>query len=85
MLTPENLDETVRCLRRSDTQCQELLKKSRALSEEYFRILESLTPTDRTCLQQYLDLCEDLEDRTIQLVATHYAIHGTGVFVNPEL
>lgn len=85
VLIPDNLEETIQHLRRSDTQCQEFLGKSRALSVEYFRILESLAPADRACLQQYLDLCEVLEDRTVQLVAAHYAIHSATAFVNPEL
>ncbi len=85
MLIPENLEEIVLYLRKNDTQCQKFLEKSRALSVQYFRILESLAPDDRACLQQYLDLCEDLEDRTAQLLAAHYAIHGATAFVNTEL
>ena len=82
MLIPENLEETVLRLRKNDPQCQEMLEKCCALSEEYFRIVESLDPESRACLQQYLDLCEALEDRTLQLIAAHYATHGTTVFVN---
>ena len=85
MLIPENLEETIFHLRENDTQCLNLLEKCCALSEKYFQILESLDPADRACLQQYRDLCEDLEDRTAQLIAAHYAIHGAAVFVNTEL
>lgn len=84
MLVPENLEETIMNLRANDPQCQELLKKSEVLSQEYFRVLESLDSADRACMQQYYDLCEDLEDRTIQLVAVHYAGCGTAVLVNTE-
>ena len=82
MLVPDDLEETILHLRENDPQCQELLKKSYALADEYFQILELLGAANRACLQQYRDLCEDLEDRTIQLIATHYAIHGATKFVN---
>ena len=85
MLIPENLEETILHLRENDTQCQELLEKSCALSEEYFRALESLDPAIRACVQQYYELCEDLEDRTVQLIAAHYAVRGATAFVNTEL
>lgn len=85
MLVPEDLEEIIQQMRRNDAQCRELLEKSYALSEQYFRILESLDPTDKACLQQYQDLCGDLEDRTVQLIATHYALHGTKVLNDPEL
>ena len=84
MLVPVNLEETIMNLRANDAQSQELLKKSELLSQGYFRVLESLDPTDRVCVQQYLDLCEDLEDRTVQLVAAHYAACGATAFVNTE-
>ena len=84
MLVPVNLEETIMNLRANDAQSQELLKKSELLSQEYFRVLESLDAADRACVQQYLDLCEDLEDRTVQLVAAHYATCGTTAFVNTE-
>ena len=84
MLIPENLEETILHLRENDTQCQELLKKSYVLAEEYFRILESLGPADRACLQQYRDLCGDLEDRTVKLIAAQYAINGANVLVNTQ-
>ena len=84
MLIPDNLEETILHLRENDTQYQELLDKCCALTEEYFRVLESLHPNDRACLQQYRDLCEDLEDRTVQLIAAHYAIHGATAFVNTQ-
>ena len=85
MFVPEDLEEMIQQLRRNDAQCQELLKKSYALSEQYFRILESLDPADKACLQEYQGLCEDLEDRTVQLVSIHYAINGTKVLKNTEL
>ena len=85
MLIPEDLEQTILQLRKNDPQCQQLLEKSYALSEKYFQILESLDPADRACLQQYRDLCEDLEDRTAQLIAAHYAVHGATVFVNTQL
>lgn len=85
MLIPEKLEETLLYLRKNDPQCQELLEKSYGLTEQYFQILESLDPADRACLQQYRDLCEDLEDRTVELVAAHYAIHGAAALVNTEL
>ena len=84
MLIPDNLEETILHLRESDAQCQELLKKSCALSEEYFRALESLPPAVRACVRQYQELCEDLEDRTLQLIAAHYAVNGTNVLVNTQ-
>ena len=59
-------------------------EKSCALSEEYFRDLESLDPAVRACVQQYHELCEDLEDRTVQLIAAHYAVHGANVLVNTQ-
>lgn len=85
MLVPEDLEEIIQQLRRNDAQCQALLEKSYALSEQYFRILESLDPADKACLQQYQDLCEDLEDRTVQLIAIHYALCGTKVLKDSEL
>ena len=85
MLIPENLEETVRNLRTKDLQCQEILEKSYMLSEGYFRALESLRPSDRACVQQYHDLCEDLKERTVQLIASYYAIHGATAFVNTDL
>lgn len=84
VLIPENLEETILHLRENDTQCQELLKKSCALSEKYFQVLEALDPADRVCVQQYRELCEDLEDRTLQLIAAHYAVNGTNVLVNTQ-
>ena len=85
MLIPENLEEIIFQLRANDPQCLELLEKSCALSEKYFQALESLDPANRACVQQYHELCEDLEDRTAQLIAAHYAIHGAAAFVNIEL
>ena len=85
MLIPENLEETILELRMNDPQCQQLLEKSYALSEQYFQVMESLNPADRELIQQYLALCEDVEDRTVQLVAAHYATHGATAFVNTEL
>jgi hypothetical protein len=85
MFVPEDLDEIIQRLRRNDARCQELLEKSYALSEQYFRILESLAPADRDCLEEYLSMCEELEDRTVQLIAAHYAIHGTKVLKDSEL
>ena len=85
MLIPENLEETILELRMNDPQCQQLLEKSYALSEQYFQVMESLNPADRELIQQYLALCEDIEDRTAQLVAAHYATHGATAFVNTEL
>ena len=85
MLIPDNLEETILYLRKNDGQCQVLLEKSNALSQEYFRVLELLDPADRACVQQYHDLCEDLEDRTIQLIAAHYAIYGAVSFINTEM
>ena len=84
MLIPENLEETIQYLRKNDPQCQKLLEKSYALTENYFRILEALDPADRACLQEYSDLREDLEDRTAQLLATHYALYGAAVLENTE-
>ena len=85
MFVPEDLEEMIQQLRRNDVQCQELLKKSYALSEQYFRILEALDPDDRACMREYQGVCEDLEDRTVRLVATHYALTGTKVLKNTEL
>ena len=85
MFVPEDLDEIIQRLRRNDARCQELLEKSYALSEQYFRILESLDPADKACLQEYQGLCEDLEDRTVQLVSIHYAINGTKVLKNTAM
>jgi hypothetical protein len=82
---PEDLQEMIQQLRRNDARCQELLEKSYALSEQYFRILESLSPDDRACMQEYQGLCEDLEDRTIQLIAAHYALCGTKALRAVEL
>ncbi|MBE6947369.1 MAG: hypothetical protein E7454_03880 [Ruminococcaceae bacterium] len=84
MLIPENLEKTIQNLRASDPQCREMLEKSYAQSEKYFRILESLTPADRARVQQYHDLCEDLEDRTAQLIAAHYALQSAVDFENTE-
>ena len=84
VLIPEDLEKTIQLLRKNDAQCQELLEKSYALSEQYFRILESLNPVDKACLQQFQDLFEDLEDRTLQLIAAHYAIHGAAALVKTE-
>ena len=85
MLIPDKLEEIVRDLRANDALCQEMLNKSYALSEEYFRILEALNSADRICLQQYHDLCEDLEDRTLQLVAAYFAVNGATVYANTEV
>ena len=85
MLIPENLEQTVRNLKENDPKIQLLLEKSYLLSVEYFRVLESLDPADRACIQQYHDLCEDLEDRIVGLVAAHYATHGTSMLVNTQL
>ena len=85
VFVPEDLDEIIQRLRRNDAQCRELLEKSYVLSEQYFRILDSLEPDDKACLQQHQGLCEDLEDRTVQLIAAHYAIHGTMVLKDSEL
>ena len=84
MLIPENLEQTIRNLKANDPQFQLLLEKSYLLSVEYFRVLESLDPADRAWIQQYHDLCEDLEDRIVGLVAAHYATHGASVLVNSE-
>lgn len=85
MFVPEDLEEIIGQLRRNDPKCQELLEKSYALSEQYFRILESLDPADKACLQQYQGLCEDLEDRTIQMIATHYVFHRPVGLINTEM
>ncbi len=85
MLVPEDLEEIIQQLRRNDAQCRELLEKSYVLSEQYFRILDSLEPDDKACLLQHQGLCEDLEDRTVQLIAAHYALHGTKVLKDSEL
>lgn len=85
MLTPDNLEEITRNLRAKDAQCQEILEKSYALSEKYFQILDALCDEDKACVQQYLDLCEDLEDRTLQLVAVYYAANGAVQFVNTDM
>ena len=85
MLIPDDLEQTIQNLRANDSRCRELLGKSYALSERYFQVLESLSPAGRACVQQYCDLCEDLEDRTVQLIAAHYAIHGAAAFVNTEV
>ena len=84
MLVPVNLEETIMNLRANDAQSQEVLQKCEVLSQEYFRVLESLDAADRACVQQYLDLCEDLEDRTAQLIAAHYAACGATAFVNTD-
>ena len=84
MMVPENLEETIMNLRANDAQCQKMLEKSIALSREYFRVLESLNPADRDCVQQYHDLCEDLEDRTVALVAAHYAACGAASYMKTE-
>ena len=85
VMIPDDLEETIVQLRINDPQCRELVEKCCAMAEEYFRILESLPPDDRACLEQYRDLCEDLEDRTVQLIAAHYALHGTKVLKDSEL
>ena len=85
MLTPDNLEKVIQNLRENDAQCQEMLEKTYALSEKYFQLLESLRAEDRSCMQQYLDLCEELEDRTLQLVASHYALNGATAFVNTDM
>ena len=82
---PEDLQKRIQQLRRNDARCQELLKKSYALSEQYFRIMESLSPEDRACMQEYQAVSEDLDDRTIQLIATHYALCGTKALRAVEL
>ena len=82
VFVPEDLDEIIQRLRRNDARCQELLEKS---YEQYFRILESLAPADRDCLEEYLSLCEELEDRTVQLVSIHYAINSTKVLKNTAM
>ena len=82
MMVPDKLDETVLALRKSDEEYLALMEQACALSEEYFRILDALNEADRACLQRYSDLCQDMEDRTVELVAAHFALNSAAVYKN---
>ena len=82
MMVPDKLDETVLALRKADGEYLALMEQACALSEDYFRILDTLDAADRERLQCYLDLCQDMEDRTIKLVATHFAVNGAADYKN---
>ena len=80
MLVPEKLEETISILRKNDAFYQEKLDKICAMSEDYFRIMGSLNEADREILEQYMELTQELDERTVQLVATHYAIKGATIY-----
>ena len=80
MLVPEKLEETISILRKNDPVYHNILKKIYTLNEDYFRIMESLDETDRKILEQYMDLTDELDERTVQLVATHYALAGANTY-----
>ena len=82
MFVPATLEQTVLRLRNEDADYQALLEQICSMSEEYFRILERLPEADREFLRQYQALSEQLDDRTVCLVATHYAINGTNALQN---
>lgn len=85
MMVPDQLDEIVLALRKADGVYLALMEQACALSEDYFRILDTLDTADREHLQSYLDLCQDMEDRTVQLVAVHFAINGAAGYKNEEI
>ena len=80
MLVPDKLEKTVSILRKNDAFYQEKLDKICAMSEDYFRIMESLSKADRESLEQYMELTQEMDERTVQLVATHYALAGARKF-----
>ena len=80
MLVPEKLEETISILRKNDAYYQEKLDTICAMSEDYFRIMESLSKGDRERLEQYMELTQELDERTIQLVACHYALSGAKTY-----
>ncbi len=73
MIIQNQLAETIALLRKNDPVYQEILEKIFALNEDYFRIMESLCEKDRESLKQYMDLTDALDERTVRLVAIHYA------------
>ena len=84
MMVPDQLDETILALRKADGEYLALMEQACALSEDYFRILDTLDTADREHLQRYLDLCQDMEDRTVQLVAAYFAINGAAGYKTEE-
>ncbi len=54
-------------LTRRDGVYQTLLADCLALETEYRRILEQLSPEDRTLLERYITLCEELEYRRTEI------------------
>ena len=85
MMVPDQLDETILALRKADGEYLALMEQACALSEDYFRILDTLNAADRAIFERYLGLCQDMDDRTIQLVATHFAINGAVGYRNKEM
>ena len=80
MFVPDKLEETISILRKNDAFYQEKLHEICAMSEDYFRIMDSLNDVDRKTLEQYMALTEELDERTVQLVATHYALAGAKAY-----
>ena len=80
MLVPEKLETTISILRKNDTVYQEKLDKICAMSEDYFRIIDSLSKADREILEQYMELTQEMDERTVQLVATHFALAGAKTY-----
>ena len=85
MMVPDKLDETVLALRKADGEYLALMEQVCALSEDYFRILDTLDAADREHLQRYMELCQDMEDRTVRLVAMHFAVNGAAGYKNEEI
>ncbi len=73
MIIQDQLAETIVLLRKNDPVYQEILEKIYALNEDYFRIMESLSEKDREILEKYRNLTDALDERTVRLVAIHYA------------
>ena len=52
---------------RMDRDYQELLEQCRSLEEGYCRIMNGLSDSDRTLLDKYIAVCEDMQYRMTQL------------------
>ncbi len=58
----------VRSLTERDMVCKQLKQRCQELEEDYERILKGLTEEERTVLERYISLCEEMDHRRLWLV-----------------
>ena len=58
----------VRSLTERDMVYKQLKQRCQELEEDYERILKGLTEEERTVLERYISLCEEMDHRRLRLV-----------------